>query len=698
MSGGGRREQHSRTAPVALGVLGVLAVLLVPAGAAGAETAIDITAGVNSYTDEGDDVVVRVSVTADELVDGSIVVAAPDSGRTVRQDIQVPAGTTKEALLVVPTSRAGRLTVEVRHGGDVVAQGATVLRADGATELVGVLPRLLARTDELAEQATLDSGTGRAELAALGTDVLDLGTPALDVYDTVVGDGDELAALTDAQRRSLLLWVHAGGRLLLEGSTDVTSSIAALPDEWRPADDATYALVGLGEIRIVEGTAAGEWARLIEPSGAADETLSFGEDVMFDGQLELAERAGVRLPSLAPLIIAVAVYGFVIGPILYLALRRARRLTLGWVAIPVLALLTTGAIVVAGNRYRAAGNPATATFVEDTPVGALTLTNVLTFSRNGGERDVDLPARWHLDASGDFYTGQFGTGGELVGAADGTRRFELRLDAGQVTTTTFAGETDPVGLVLTAALADGEVAGTVTNATSLRLRDVVVFAGNDSATVRELEAGATADWSVSAPRDVGLFLNRAQRAWLGQFGGPPGPPQDDQLVEFGIYGAASLKWELYPTGMARAVGWTEDLPTVLDAGDDPSDRAAVSVLAPIEANGTPPGVTTTRVAIVRSPNAPGNNGVGTDQVYRYVLAPDAELDGPGTLTLTAPDDTVVSELAFWDGTEWIESTLGEDVAVPAAAVREGVVLVRTELSGMGDPFFVPTVQTVEAGP
>jgi len=40
----------------------------------------------------------------------------------------------------------------------------------------------------------------------------------------------------------------------------------------------------------------------------------------------------------------------------------------------------------------------------------------------------------------------------------------------------------------------------------------------------------------------------------------------------------------------------------------------------------------------------------------------------------------IHELAFWDGDEWIEANaLDEVVLVPAGAIRDGVVLVQTDV-------------------
>jgi hypothetical protein len=139
---------------------------------------------------------------------------------------------------------------------------------------------------------------------------------------------------------------------------------------------------------------------------------------------------------------------------------------------------------------------------------------------------------------------------------------------------------------------------------------------------------------------------------------------------------ASTDVELFPTGMVRAVGWTNELPSGLIEGDDASSATAISVLAPVTSEDNAVGVATVRAQAVRGPFG-FNGGMVSDQVFRYVLPQDANVD---ELYLVDHVNLNVHELSFWDGESWVDADpLDEAVAIPEDTIRNGVLLVRTDV-------------------
>jgi hypothetical protein len=658
--------------------------------------------GVDGQFEVGDPIVLRVAVTADELIDGEIVVTMRGMSTSSRRDVQIAAGTTKEFYFALPSSwEDPTFEVSVRDGDDEVVAESVRARQRTGGEVVGVLPRLATRLGELPGEVALGEGLGQATVAALPLDVIDLGVSALRSYDSIAAGADDLAELDERQRDVLYAWVSLGGVLML----DDAAAAGDLPDAWQPGPMG-HAWADLGEIRLTDGQAlSGAWDEIIQPTVIGTPAAMGSTEMMVDPQQDLARRAGLDLPSITPLVLGIAVYAILLGPIVYFVLRRLRRLTLGWFVIPVVAVLTAGGVAVAGGGALRNGNPATATFLQDSAAGGYAMSNVLTFSDSGGRADVELPVGWALAAGNDMFWG----GGRIVPIeitrnGDGTSRSSVSLEATQANVRMYAGTTRSAGLATTAVWdGDRTVTGTVTNGTDMTLRDVAVFAGEDEALVGDLAPGETADWSLSAVRNLRFNWDmRGPAVWGDPFGGPmiferevraavdidvDADAGSSENVEFGVWGAASGDVELFPTGMARVVGWTDEMPSLLVAGDDTSSRTAITSLAPITSEGDAVNAATIRAIAVRNPffgPVPGNN-----QVFRYVLPTDAD---PEELFVVGLDQVDIEEIAFWTGSRWVDGDATLDaVPVPESAIRGGAVMIRTDVDMNRGPVGLPSL-------
>ena len=672
---------------------------MAPSGHALAAAELRVTVGVDGRYEPGDPIVLRVAVTADELIDGEIVVTMRGMSTSTRRDVQVAAGTTKEFYFALPSSwEEPTFEVTVRDGDAEVAAESARARQRTSGEVVGVLPRLTARLGELPGEVALADGIGQAAVGELPLDVIDLGVAALRSYDSIAAGAEDLAELDERQRDALFAWVSLGGILML----DDDAAVDDLPEAWQPGPMGN-AWADLGEIRLTDGQAlSGEWAEIVQPTIIGSPAAMGSAEMMIDPQQDLARRAGLDLPSITPLVLGIAGYAIVLGPVVYFVLRRMRRLTLGWFVIPAVAVLTAGGVAVAGGGALRNGNPATATFVQDSAAGGYAMSNVLTFSDSGGRADVDLPAGWALAGANEMF---WGNGRlvpiEIIRNGDGTSRSSVTLESTQANVRMYAGTTTSSGLTTTAVWdGDRDVSGTITNGTDVTLHDVAVFAGEDEALVGDLAPGETADWSMSAVRNLRFNWDmRGAAVWGEPFGGPVPfdrevkPLQVDgdvdtdtrSMVEFGVWGAASGDVEMFPSGMARVVGWTDELPSLLIPDDDTSSRTVVTSLSPVTGDDGAVNAATIRSIAVRSPffgPVPGNL-----QVFRYVLPTEAD---PDELFVVGVHQVDAEEIAFWDGGEWVEGDATLDaIPVPDDAIRGGVVLVRTDVDMNRGPVGIP---------
>ena len=663
-----------------------VAVLATPttAGAAAppAAATLEVAAGVRGWHDPGDHVVVTAKVSADELFSGRLDVVA-SSGATVSKNIQVAGGTTKSFMLVVPSSADGSaIDVRLFQGNDLVAKKGVSMKIAEQMELVGVLPALVTRVGELPEQANLATDSGKIQLQELTLDQMSLGSSALDVYDTIAATTADVRSLQPAQLAALLGWLNRGGRLLL----DDTGDLSALPSQWRPGDGG-WALAGRGEVRFVDGKASsGNWASIIEPSGiSTSETNGFFgfSEQLGVVQQDLAARAGVKLPSMVPLLVPLLAYLLLASVIVYFVLKAMRRLTLAWVAIPLLAALTAGGVVWYGQQWRTAGKPAASVFVDGYPGGGDAIASVLTFSRDGGTAKVGLPQGWQSDSEVSyFFSGSGGIAPTLEPGAESSR-LRVRLEPGQVTTANVLGPTTDVGLVADAHVVDGTVVGTVTNNSPFTMQQVALFGPGGAQAVGTLEPGASASFEIDADALPSGFT-LADRVWDGTSDPRAG---DDEVAELGIWSNASLSRVMYPSGMVRVAGWTTDMTVGIATSGGLSTTTVVTSLAPIQPGNGGLTFAAVRSQMVRSPFSQFGNGTA-DTIYRYVVPPETQLGTRMVLRLPVG----IPSIEIWNGTGWIESKATKNiVTVPPGSLIKGVVMARIPNDGE----FFPSDQAPE---
>ncbi len=691
------QSTHFRTAvrrwlllPLALvACLGVVAGFTAAPARAEGVTTLTVTSGVgDGWFDPGDHVVVTATVKTDDLLDGRIDVVSP-SGSIVTRDIQVAGGTTKAFMLVAPTSfDLSPITVNLYRGNELISKKSVTMTVAETVELVGVLPALVARVGELPEQVNIATG-GKAVLSELSLEQMSLGSAALEAFDSIAATAADVRSLQREQLAALLGWLNRGGRLLLDDSGD----LSALPEEWRPGS-AGYALAGRGEVRLIDGKGSNnQWASVIEPSGSSlsDNANAFGSNEQLGvTQQDLAIRAGVKQPSLIPLLVPLVAYTVIVSLVLFFVLRATRRLTLAWVAIPVLASVTAIGVFVYGQQWRSVGKPAATTFIESYPGGADAYSSVLTFSRDGGTSTVHLPAGWQSDSElTQYFFGSIGVATQLTPTATESE-VRVRLEPGQVTTANVLGPTSEGGLVATASVRDDEVVGTVTNRGSVTLYQVAVFGPGGVADIGTLAPGASADFAIDAdPLPPGS--TRADRVWDGT--SDPSAP-DDEIAELGIWSNAGFARSMYPSGLVRAAGWTTELRNGLDISGGFTSTTVVTSLALILPTSGPIPTAAIRSTMARTPFGMFGNGLG-DTIYRYVLPPDAPI-GQG-IVFEIPAG--LAKVDLWNGSGWVsqEGDHSARVVVQPAMRAGGVIMVRFDSA---DGFFsdqIPTVRGIVPG-
>jgi hypothetical protein len=716
-----RRTRSARPrllAGVLAAAVGVLAVLP-GSGAAGAQEGgaagveLEASAGFAGRYLVGRRLPVTVEITADRLVRGTVEVQVDGLQGTWAVPVEVPGGSSKEVVLVVPTP-AGfavrAVDVALRDGGDEVASAQPEVEALTEDELVGLLPG--AAPADLPGPVALPGEVGTARFVRV--DLEQLAVPGLlDPLGTVVAGADEVGRLDAAGRAELLAWTEQGGRLVVDSPPSAT--VAGLPDEWQP-DGEVRRVAGLGEVRASSGrAAAGDWAAVVEatPTVSSQELAAFGwwgtGESLSDTLARDAGLDALDLPWLAGFVI---VYILLCGPVAYLALRGRRNL--GWVVVPGLAVVFTAAAFLVGSDLRSGTTTSHGTVLEVGATSVRATTIVGAVSRTGADGEATFPAGWTVSPLDSSALG-IDTGGPIAVTTtpDGSQA-SIPLAAGDFGVARGTGPVPGIGggddalVTIEATSQDGTVTGTVTNNSDLRLERVGVFLGRAGAHLDAIDPGDSATFSLQGGEFTrgDPYAPAEAQVW---------PSESGYAIEFdpvrnaeSIVNLSLLQDHLAPLGpnarprgVVTAIGWTRDLesPAGINGPDDPEGRSIVIARAPVASGDGSVAQGSVRREVLRGPSGvdlPDDEVIGGGMdgyVWRFTLPEGAEAAG---LQVSIPG--YIARIDAWDGEQWVTvdrrsgQFLGDLsaqrlVELPPATLLDGRVLVR----GFGISDFGPTM-------
>ena len=560
------------------------------APAAQAESRLDVSAGYGGFHVPGRSLPVQVTVTAERLVKGELVVLGTGSspcagscGTRASVPVEVAGGSVKRFTLVVPggvTASAASVDVELRVGGRALGRGKADVKAVDEAELVGLGPQLV--EESLPGPAPLAVDTGVARFFALDAGLL---AQAPDIARSrsrpSASAAGELAGLAPGVRAGLLRWVGSGGHLLLDEAAGTT--IDGLPAEWQPGPAGRVA-AGVGEVRLTgDAMSAGRWAGLIEPSSVGrtgDANGFFSPESVADS---LARDAGLRLPGLPWLLGFLGLYIVVVGPVTGFVLRWRRRPDLTWVVVPALAVAFTVLAYGAGNQLRPGAGLAHGTVLETRASGPVATSWVALTRRSAGTAHVALPAGWAIKGSVSDNGNGFGPATPVLTVGDSGPEAQLPLASGEFGVFKAAGPAPVTGRleVTASSAADGRAEGTVRNGLPFALDEVVVFVdGAPGPGRRAWRPASRSHGRPSAPRSST----------------PAGPKPGCRRRASGRTGWSTSRSGSRPrttsartattTGTALAVGWTREWEpefTVDGKGRHAPGRTAVVGRAPVAA-------------------------------------------------------------------------------------------------------------------
>lgn len=694
---------------------GTLAVIVVAAAAAfgadpaassadavAAGTKLEVEAGfAGGNFRPGRPIPVRVKVTSDRLIRGELRLQLKSFGEGVPTvlPIEVAGGNPKEFTVALPTVvGTDRVEVVASLAGTSVAAKA---QFDDDIELVGLLPGVTEETPAPAPMA-MDLGTmqfTQLDQAALAT------TGAVAGLGTIVGGPDGMGGLDESVVGNLLTWIEAGGHLVVDSA--VGDPVAGLPDAWQPGE-AGRVTAGHGQVRSVAGAVAqGRWAVVVEPTPVLSAGNPNAGGFMIDEvSYSLARGSGLKLPGVTWLMVFLVVYVLVVGPLAFVAVRRARRLrNLAWVAIGGLAVVFTAGAFVGGRDLRGNTRAAHASYVETGVSGTRSFSYLGLISPSGTDPHVEMPAGWSAEAYVSPWDSQETSGLSAVELGSDVTDGRMGLEAGGFGLMTASGSvTGRVqGLEVTAAAtADGTLVGKLRNTTGATLHKVLVLVGNRSWGGGTLAPGQEMDWRLKWDEGKpGDPWSPPERPWIDDIGFDDGMPNRSSAVDYSVW--AQRRFDVvdpYAPGWVVAAGWTDSWAPPVSVGDTLTGKTVFTTSAPVTAAGGGFPASAVQREVLRvdnDPDGPDNDmGLASQLVLtRFTLPAGADPATPLEATL----GSAVWAYDVWDGDSWEEvpcDDLPDDqnammndqeeaatCPIPGAAVQGGVAYVRVHvLEGM----------------
>jgi hypothetical protein len=435
--------------------------------------AVAVDAGYDGLYSSAGPTPVRIKLTnAAESFRARVELDAPsETGRVLLfQEIDLPQNSSK-VLTLFP--RYGGLTtraqVRVLDGDAVVGKGEDGLtRVEDNSALYGVLAPDTSAYAALAGRSNRGGAPGGA-VALLRPESLPDRADALLPLASVIVDGMPTDTLSEAQLRALTAWVQLGGRLIIAGGADAAQNAAGLSPlmpvtlgarqnardlsalsrlaggqappaggviaQAVPAQGATVAAASpQGPLVVTRDAGRGSvswlaWSPSAPPFRGWPGTIAILRNLstpaesapaadgfnFWESNLNslLHNVAGAKLPPTALVAAFLLIYTLLIGPLLYLVLKRRDKRELAWVLVPAITLAFSGLAYGANFLIRGTGTTLRTLEVVDVYPGAeaqRVTAYASLFSPNRRSYDLQLSPGLSVRGATPGFDGPFGPG------------------------------------------------------------------------------------------------------------------------------------------------------------------------------------------------------------------------------------------------------------------------------------------------
>lgn len=556
-----------------LAAIGILvATLLLPLASASAADGLTMEARalLQGHVRQGSWFAIAIDLAnAGPTVTGELRISGGVESRTrFGTPVELATGSRKQYLLyALPPTFGGNMTVELVNGSQVIAKSQVAVALHDQTQLVvGLIAENPARI--VGELDLLPNQNGIAPvIVPLATTDLPERVQAWAPLDRLVWQDVDAASLTPGQLAALRTWIAGGGRLVIAGGTGTADALSAFPDDlvpYRPtgvvdvdpavlqpllgttpegatpvtalagdagrgrvlatsgdrviAADASYGSGGVTLLGfdpattwIAEGDAVDVplWRRLLPPRSGGTVALVDDQTIVS----AVGNLPSLALPPIGALLVLLAGYILLVGPVNYLVLKYLDRREWAWVTVPVLiAVFTVGSFGI-GSLLRGSdviinevaivrGAPGTDAAVAQSYLGIFSPSRATYQLRVPGDALLATPM------NGDMFGG--GTTAQLdVLQGDPSRVRDLAVGFGSLRTVRAEASATAPRVAASLRLDGGHIKGTVTNESDRTLIAPALVLGSSATVLKDLAPGQTVavDLRLTSNQFNGLALS-----------------------------------------------------------------------------------------------------------------------------------------------------------------------------------------------
>jgi hypothetical protein len=485
-----------------------------------------------------------------------------------------------------PPSFGQDVTVALVSAGKLVASSKAAFVTHDATQLmVGIVAE---RPQAIVGELALQPSAAGAAPAIVSLGVADLpdrleGWSAL---DRLIWQDVDTNTLSHAQLAALEGWLAAGGQLVVVGGTAGASALNGLPDEilpYRPVttvDAAPADLTGLigqlpsdaTDLPALAGTLSegrslathgadviaaqstsgagsvsllgfdpttpwlaasksveGLWRRLLPQRSVGGPLIGSDDTQMVSAVTQLPSLA---VPPIGGLLILLAAYILLVGPINYIVLRRLDRREWAWFTMPALIVgfavaaygfgsLLRGTDVIVSQVAVVRGAP------DSTAGSAQVYFGIFSPSKDSYQVDIPGGALLSSPIASDFGSGTAASIDVMQG--NSARIRNLVVGSGTLRTVRADSATTVPRIAADLRLADGKLQGTIKNASNRRLDAVTLVLGTSVASLGNIEPGreTTVSLALGQPSTGEALSDRV----VGQVFGNGGPSDSSETTQ-----------------------------------------------------------------------------------------------------------------------------------------------------------------------